>query len=247
VEQDSWSDDEHRAFWRVLLPLWPRPPRTQLTRERLEMLAFYLNERGLSRNEVAQVLSKEPDTLRRNHYFERGLIGEVSLTFRLSSVSDPIFYPGAEPYLFEGVDRLPRVQDTEPRGQDEPRNPRVAVVDPPPPTQTIRWAFQSAHRACPHTAEIIVPGSQLKTHPLRVDVYRPSCPIADRLGIDPSPGQAWEWEEDWVYRCPSWRAARARWRLARSQVLAGRRPTSSTRRMARWCARCGCRVRTSRP
>ena len=211
------------------------------------MLAFYLNARGLSRNEVAQVLSKEPDTLRRNHYFERGLIGEVSLTFRLSSVSDPIFYPGAEPYLFEGVDRLPRVQDTEPRGQDEPRNPRVAVVDPPPPTQTIRWAFQSAHRACPHTAEIIVPGSQLKTHPLRVDVYRPSCPIADRLGIDPSPGQAWEWEEDWVYRCPSWRAARARWRLARSQVLAGRRPTSSTRRMARWCARCGCRVRTSRP
>ena len=152
------------------------------------MLAFYLNARGLSRNEVAQVLSKEPDTLRRNHYFERGLIGEVSLTFRLSSVSDPIFYPGAEPYLFEGVDRLPRVQDTEPRGQDEPRNPRVAVVDPPPPTQTIRWAFQSAHRACPHTAEIIVPGSQLKTHPLRVDVYRPSCPIADRLGIDPSPG-----------------------------------------------------------
>ena len=131
---------------------------------------------------------KEPDTLRRNHYFERGLIGEVSLTFRLSSVSDPIFYPGAEAYLFEGVDRLPRVQDTEPRGQDEPRNPRVAVVDPPPPTQTIRWAFQSAHRACPHTAEIIVPGSQLKTHPLRVDVYRPSCPIADRLGIDPSPG-----------------------------------------------------------
>src|SRR5919199_72268 len=60
---------------------------------RLAVLAFYLKERGLTHAQVAEVLVKQPDTLRKNRYFERGRWGEAGLDCRSGPPSDPIFRP----------------------------------------------------------------------------------------------------------------------------------------------------------
>lgn len=219
AEQDSWTADEHRGFWRAALSLWPRRKGPSVTSERLGSLAVYLLEQvGLEEEDtfappsarpaaVARALGVSADSIRRK-YIDPGAMRESEVTF---AASHPDFPPWrlSRTVAFDGARPLPRVQTTEPKGDDEPDFPSyyVAVADPRVPA-AIRAAFVNAHELAPHSAALIgaVPPEHRSPGSLTED--RPWCPIGDRLGIDGPRALGWRWEEDWLYSCPSWRAAR---------------------------------------
>jgi len=217
-EQDSWTAEEHRAFWRALLPLWPRQKGPSVTGERLGSLAVYLLELlgqeadtfdppSQTPAAVARALGVGVDTIRRR-YIEPGAMRESEVTFAVS-------HPGLPPrrlsrtVALDGARPLPRVQTAQPKGDDEPGFPSyyVGVADPRVPA-AIRAAFVNAHEIAPHSAGLVgrVPVAHRSPGDLRED--RPWCPLGDRLGIEGPRGLGWRWDEDWLYSCPSWRAAR---------------------------------------
>lgn len=205
--QDSWTADEHRLAWSLLLPCWPRKAGQVPTADRLGALAFYLAGCGIPRAEVASILHVDADTPRRRRLLDRGAMRESEVTFAMPVSDDwPDGLPPPSPWRlgrtfpYTGARPLPRVQTVEPVGDDEPTCPRyyVNVADSPPATSAIIAAFKSAHDAGPRTIHAAA----------FLDEARPSCPIAEALGID-GPGRlGWDWDDDWLYCCPSWRAAR---------------------------------------
>lgn len=220
-EQDSWTADEHRSFWRALLPAWPRQDAPRATGDRLGSLAVYLLRELLGENEaattvrerkaaamaVASALGVAPDTLRRR-YMDRGVMRESEVTFAAGLAELPLWRVSRTDAL-DGARPLPRVQTTEPVADDEPAFPDyyVAVADPFVPP-AIRVAFVNAHEVAPHESGLIGPAPVEHRSPDGQSEVRPWCPIGARLGIDGPRVIGWRWEDDWPYRCPSWQAAR---------------------------------------
>jgi len=233
AEQDSWTADEHRGFWRAALSLWPRRKGPSVTSERLGSLAVYLLEQvGLEEEDtfappsarpaaVARALGVSADSIRRK-YIHPGAMRESEVTF---AASHPDFPPWrlSRTVAFDGARPLPRVQTTEPKGDDEPDFPSyyVAVADPRVPA-VIRAAFVNAHELVDHG-----PGASIAPAPAEcgssntLREVRPTCPIGDRLGIDGPRGLGWRWDEDWLYSCPTWRAARKRPKAPVSPAIHG--------------------------
>lgn len=132
-------------------------------------------------------------------YLRHGRERESEVTFPSSHDLPPWRLSRTD--ALEGARPLPRVATEEPREAPDPAFPfpdyYAAVTDSPPVPPGIRRAFVNAHEVAPHSAGLIDSSED-----------RPTCPIGARLGIDGPRALGWRWEDDWLYRCPSWQAAR---------------------------------------
>jgi len=217
AEQDSWTLGEHRCFWLALLPSWPRRDTARATRGRLRSLVAYLHdEKGLPKEAIRSVLigdngkRAELDTVTK--YLRHGRERESEVTFPGSHDLPPWRLSRTD--ALEGARPLPRVATEEPREAPDPAFPfpdyYAAVTDSPPVPPSIRRAFVNAHEVAPHSAGLIGGVPVEHCAPGHPSEDRPSCPIGARLGIDGPRALGWRWEDDWLYSCLIWRAARER-------------------------------------
>lgn len=125
-EQDLWTTTEHNLFWTGLLPRWPRQGGSEATRDIKAYGAALLALDGLDREEIADALGIEPDSVRSLKLLERGreLLADMRSVEAAESVTvEELAERGDYPRLVRWNERprptplLPRVYDPD---EEEP-------------------------------------------------------------------------------------------------------------------------------
>lgn len=139
--QDEWPYEFWAAFWETLLPRW-RPPdgrKREFPREQLERVVAKLQRAGMSKQEIADALGIERDTLKR-----AGVFAGASQFAAPPSQRDEF-----NPYRFigapeRGQERFPVIHDGTIRQlalKPEAVLPRVYCVDAGNPVPPLGAAF----------------------------------------------------------------------------------------------------------